>query len=84
MVCRRHVAPSGVVLVERYDPYWAAAPSARTARLGQVEVGFEPVAGDGERFRGRVTYTLGGRSWVQEIEAAAVPDALLATEAATG
>lgn len=81
-VCRRHVAPAGVVLVERYDPSWAAAPSARTSRLGPVEIAFEPVEVGQGWFRGRVTYTLGDRSWVQEFAAGCVTDELLAAEAA--
>lgn len=80
-VCRRHVGPGGVVLVERYDPAWAAAPAARTSRLGPVRIAFEPLTVEPGGFRGRVTYTLGGRSWVQEFAAAAVTDELLANEA---
>ncbi len=81
-VCGRHVAPSGVVLVERYDPEWAAAPTPRAARVGPVEVVFEPLGVEPGRFRGRVTYTLGDRRWVQEFEAAAVTDATLQVDAA--
>lgn len=80
-VCRRHLRPSGVALVERYEPGWAAAPVARTATVGPVLIDFEPLAVANGAFRGRVRYTLGERSWVQEFEAAAVTDHMLASEA---
>lgn len=79
-VCRRHVGETGVVLVERYDPHWVASPRASKGQVGDVTVDFEPIEiGDG-RFRGRVRYTLGSRSWTQEFTAAQVSDDILREE----
>lgn len=81
-VCHRHVKPDGVVLVERYRPGWALAPEPNSGSIGEVGVDFEPVAIGSERFRGRMTYRLGSRSWIQEFEAAEITDEMLAAEAA--
>ena len=82
-VCRRHVVPDGVVLIERYDPTWAAAPIATDRRIGPVHIAFEPLAIEHGWFRGRNTYTIDDRTWVQEFTAAAVTDEMLTAEADT-
>ena len=82
-VCRRHVKADGVVLLERYDPLWAAAPTASRRILGAVEIEFEPLVVEATWFRGRVTYSLAdGRTWNQEFTATNVTDEMLAEEAA--
>lgn len=80
-VCRRHVLPDGVVLVERYDPGWAAAPTPSESQLGPVHIRFEPISKESGSFTGRVTYTLGEQSWIQQFTAAPVTDQMLAEEA---
>lgn len=81
-VCRRHVAPNGVVLIERYDPEWASNPQPSRGDVSQVEVGLEPIDVRAGSFSARVTYTLHGRSWAQDFTARAITDADLAAEAA--
>lgn len=81
-VCRRHVKPDGVVLVERYRPGWAISPEASSSSVGDVEIDFEPVSIGPDRFKGRATYRLGSREWVQEFEAAEVTDEMLSEESA--
>lgn len=81
LVCRRHVGQDGVVLIERYEPAWAAAPSPTRTRIGRVHVNFEPIALTSASFRGRVTYTLGVRRWTQEFTAAHVTEDTLHAEA---
>ncbi len=80
-VCRRHVAARGCVLLERYEPAWAADPPPSTAQAGPVGVAFEPLeVGDGW-FRGRVTYRLGDRAWVQEFVGSGIEDEELSSAA---
>lgn len=80
-VCSRHVRPGGVVLIERYEPGWARSPRAGTSTLGEVVVEFEPIDVSDIGFTGRVTYTLGPRSWSQEFKALVVDDADLVEDA---
>ena len=80
-VCSRHVRPGGVVLIERYEPDWARSPRAGRSVLGEVIIEFEPIDVSDIRFRGRVTYTLGPRSWSQEFTALVVDDADLIEDA---
>ncbi|MDP8958983.1 MAG: class I SAM-dependent methyltransferase [Actinomycetota bacterium] len=79
--CRRHVRPGGVVLVERYEPDWAASPTPSESRLGPLDVVFQPLERSGSGFRGRVTYRMGAAEWIQEFSAAALDDDKLAREA---
>jgi SAM-dependent methyltransferase len=80
-VCRRHVAPDGAVLIERYEPTWAAHPTPNQSQLGPVHIAFEPLEVRTGWFRGRVTYTIDERTWTQEFTAACVSDNMLAKEA---
>lgn len=79
--CRRHVNSDGVVLVERYNPEWAADPSPGHGQVGDVTVDFEPIEVNAYGFSGRVTYTLGSQSWAQEFSATSVSDDMLRDEA---
>jgi hypothetical protein len=81
-VCRRHVADDGVVLVQRYEPGWAAAPESGYGTVGPVEIDVEIHARRGADFDATVTYTLGDRTWAQSFTATAVDDDQLAAEAA--
>lgn len=80
-VCRRHVRPDGVVLIERYEPGWAKDPPASDADVGSVHIRFEPLDVSGGTFTGQVVYTLEGRSWTQRFTACSVTDEQLAEEA---
>jgi len=74
--CRRHVAAGGTVAVQRYDPVWASEGVADEVRVGEVTLavgGFTPTAGG--RVGTVVTYTVGGRSWAQRVEARILTDA---------
>lgn len=82
-VCRRHVADGGSVLVERYEPEWASAPTASRATIGHVEVAFELVGDNPDSFRGRVVYSIGRKAWVQEFTATHVPEDVLVEDAAS-
>lgn len=82
-VCRRHVREGGVVLIERYAPEWAADPRPGEAKSGEVHIVFEPIALESDRFAGRVTYELKGRSWVQDFVAANVSEEMLRVEASS-
>jgi SAM-dependent methyltransferase len=80
-VCRRHVRATGVVLIERYPPEWAASPQPSRNRAGQVHIAFEPLHADDRHFRGRVTYELGDRQWIQEFDWANLDEDALRSEA---
>jgi SAM-dependent methyltransferase len=81
-VCRRHMKPDGVALVERYAPDWAVAPAPSEGSVGEVHISFEPIQVDEEGFSARVTYKLGEAEWTQVFSAAAVTDETLHDEAA--
>lgn len=81
-VCADHLRPGGVVLVERYPTAWADGPSAGESQAGAVRVAFEPIEVGPARFTGKVSYTLGSKTWVQVFEGANVTDTMLEAEAA--
>lgn len=61
--CARHVAPDGVVLIQRYDPEWAADPQpSESERQGIVFRLIDPRR-DGERLTATVEYEVEGRTW---------------------
>lgn len=79
--CRDHLAPNGVVLVERYEPVWASRPTPGVNKVGPVNIEFEVVEQSADEFRGRVTYTLNDNTWLQEFTAANVTDEMLDRDA---
>jgi SAM-dependent methyltransferase len=80
--CARHVAPGGVVLVERHEPGWvmSAEPSVREAH--GVVFDLHDVAHDGDRLRAVITYRFDGRSFDQPFEVVELGDDVLAADAA--
>ncbi|HEY2430232.1 MAG TPA: class I SAM-dependent methyltransferase [Acidimicrobiales bacterium] len=72
--CRRHVARSGAVVVQRYDPLWARSGSLGAALVGDVTVEVTGLAAEGERLRLELAYEVGRRRWHQEVEARIVGD----------
>ena len=79
--CARHVAPDGVVLLERYDPDWTADPQTYDGAVGPVHIAFE-VLGRGDGWtEARLVYELAGRTWAQQFRFAAVTPASVDAEA---
>src|SRR5262245_568069 len=80
-VCRAHVSPDGIVVVQRYPPDWQ--PVEGTNEVGDVRVHLHDVVGheDGS-FSAVVTYRLGDRQWAQPFTARVVDDGVLASLAA--
>lgn len=74
--CARHVAPDGVVLVQRYDPLWIADATPDAVTTGNVTVSVEDLAvGDtGDGFTMVVTYGVDSRRWSQRVDARVVDD----------
>ena len=64
--CRRHVAPDGVVLIERYDPKMQVHPGTWTGEYGGLRVTVER-SGEGRSAYARLTYEHpDGRLWTHE------------------
>ncbi len=64
--CRRHVAPRGVVLIERFDPKMTVEEGRATGTYGGLAVTVERW-GSGRAAHARLTYEHpDGRRWVQE------------------
>ena len=80
--CARHLAPGGVVLLERYDPAWVAAPESYGGSAGPVAIDFDvlDVGADGV-VQARLVYDLRGRTWVQEFAFVAATEQLVGREA---
>jgi SAM-dependent methyltransferase len=77
-VCRAHVAPDGLVLVQRYPPGWQ--PVESTNEVGDVIVHLHDVIEhDDGSFSAVVTYRLRDRCWEQPFTARVVDDGELAS-----
>ncbi|GAC1479224.1 MAG: class I SAM-dependent methyltransferase [Acidimicrobiales bacterium] len=88
--CARHVAPDGVVLVQRYDPLWIADATPDAVTTGNVTVAVESLAVDdtGDGFTMIITYGVvadgvDSRRWSQRVDARVVDDDRLDALAAT-
>ena len=64
----RHVAPDGVVLMERYDPAWQPEEGS-AKRRGDVLISLEDVRIGREHFSATARYQLGDRIWRQPFTA---------------
>ena len=71
-VCARHVAPDGVVLVQRLPLGWTPAEDRRT--VGAVTVHMHDVELLSNGYRASNTYSVGGQSWTQDYESEWVDD----------
>jgi SAM-dependent methyltransferase len=83
-VCRRHLADTGVIVLQRFPAHWS--PLEETRSIGDVGVRLFDVQpfNDGG-FAAAVEYRLGEQTWIQRFEAAIVDDAELnALAAAAG
>jgi SAM-dependent methyltransferase len=64
---RRHLAPSGRVIVEWHPPEWFdTVASGQGGRLGEVSVELADVVREGDLLSATVRYSAGGRRWNQE------------------
>lgn len=61
--CARHVAPGGAVLIQRYDPDWAADPRPSVSERDGVEMRVLDPRREGERLHATVEYRIGERTW---------------------
>ena len=61
--CARHVAPDGVVLIQRYDPAWAADPGPSHHERDGVRIRVLDPRREAERLIATVEYELDGRTW---------------------
>jgi len=75
-VCREHLAPNGVVLVQRYAPDLLHGQHHTESQLGDVRIGFAILSADVAtgRFTAGVTYEIGSQSWEQEFAAQVLTD----------
>lgn len=76
-----HVAATGTVLVQHWE-LPPAVPTDSDGEVGDVRIAFRVLARDARCFEGRVTYTLGDRSWEQTFRAAVLDDQALDAELA--
>lgn len=72
--CLGHVEPDGVVLIQRYQPEWAAEAVEEASEQEGFGFRFRKIAGDAERWTGAMTYTHDDREWIQEFEAVTIGD----------
>lgn len=75
--CRRHVAPDGAVLVERFHPALLDGPGEQEGEVDGVHVRHELRERAGTRFSASARYTVGGRTWTQDYDAVLLDDAAI-------
>lgn len=61
--CARHVAPDGVVIVQRYAPDWADDPRPSDTVTDGLRIRLIDPRRDGERLHATVEYELEGQRW---------------------
>ena len=61
--CARHVAPGGLVVMQRYDPGWAADPTPTDSEVSGLRIRVLDPRREGERLHATVEYELEGRQW---------------------
>ncbi|MGH2587922.1 MAG: class I SAM-dependent methyltransferase [Dehalococcoidia bacterium] len=61
--CRRHVAPDGVVILQRIDPVWAANATDAEAQEGEVHTTLRDVRHNGRLLSAVSEYRIGDRVW---------------------
>ena len=61
--CARHVAPDGVVLIQRYDPAWAVDPGPSDHERDGVRIRVLEPRREAERLIATVEYELAGQTW---------------------
>jgi SAM-dependent methyltransferase len=73
----RHVAPDGVVLIEKYDPAWQPEEGL-PQRRGDVLISLEDVRLGPDHFSATARYQLGDKTWRQPFTAWILDDRQLA------
>lgn len=73
----RHVAPDGVVLIEKYDPAWEPKEGP-PKRHGNVLISLEDVRVGPDHFSATARYQLGDKVWLQPFTAWILDDRQLA------
>lgn len=61
--CARHLVPGGVLLIERYDPAWAADPRPTDAEREGMRIRVVEPRREGRLLTATVEYEVGGQSW---------------------
>jgi SAM-dependent methyltransferase len=61
--CARHVAPTGVVIIQRYAPAWADDPRPSDTVTDGLRIRLIDPRRDGERLHATVEYELEGQRW---------------------
>jgi SAM-dependent methyltransferase len=61
--CARHVAPTGVVIIQRYAPAWADDPRPSDTVTDGLRIRLIDPRREGERLHATVEYELEGRRW---------------------
>jgi SAM-dependent methyltransferase len=80
--CHRHLAPDGVLLVQRYDPVWAATVTEFSVTHLGVGIDFHLLGREGRRFCAKIRYTAPAGSWTHRFSARILDDAELEAELA--
>jgi SAM-dependent methyltransferase len=81
-VCARHVAPDGVVVVERYAPGWVATVEPSRRERNGVVFDLHDLTRDGDVLHATITYEFAGNTIAQSFRAVDVGDERLAADAA--
>ncbi len=75
--CARHLAPGGVVLIERHEPNWRPKEEAPGC-LGEAVVSLEDLSFEQQHVSGTLRYQLGDVSWRHAFRAHILDDGELA------
>lgn len=78
--CRRHVAPDGVVLIERHHPAWASALTECEFSHNGVWCALRAVRHEGTLLSAVLEYRIAGRGFTHPFTARILNDAALETE----
>jgi SAM-dependent methyltransferase len=74
-VCRRHLAPEGAVLFQRFDPAWLrTVQPGPFPSIGDVEIVVERAARHGHFVHMSIRYALGQAEWKQHFTARVLDD----------
>jgi SAM-dependent methyltransferase len=80
--CARHVAPDGLVLIERHAPHWRPEEGV-AGLLGEITISLENVREDRGRVSATVRYDAEGTTWRHPFTAHILDDAELSAALAT-
>ena len=73
--CRRHVAPAGCLLFQRFDPAWLRnAVQEPFPAAGDVTIAVERVTWEGDRFEMSLAYRCGEEQWKHHFAACLLED----------